>query len=97
MMGLMWKNCFYKNIEQFRKSLKVLKAQFDINSLNDKLANHAARLAQEFLAFLNDSSGFISDLMKNVSKIVFNMIFFVKNQSLSARKETRGDSDSCEE
>lgn len=68
--GLFWKNCFYKHIEEFRKSIKRLKGQIDIARSNDKIY-HLARLSQEFSAFINDSSRFIQKLMTDVSFFFF--------------------------
>lgn len=68
-MGLFWKNCFYKHIEEFRKSIKKLKGQLDVNRFNQKLANHMSRLCQEFIAFLSDSAKFIQKLMADVSTL----------------------------
>jgi hypothetical protein len=66
-LGLFWKSCFYKHIEEFRKSVKKLKGQLDNNRRNQKLINLLGRLCQEFTAFIHDSSRFISKLMSDVS------------------------------
>lgn len=90
MMGLLWKNCFYKNIEEFRKSLKVLKGQLDINRMNHKLVDHVARLAQEFSAFLKDSSNFISGLMSEVSQLsYFISLLKMKIDIVSLKRELK--------
>jgi hypothetical protein len=69
-IGLFWKNCFYKHIEEFRKSIKSIKSQLEVARSNEKLIFHFARLSQEFSAFLNDSSRFIQKLMNEVSSLL---------------------------
>lgn len=73
-MGLFWKNCFYKHIEEFRKSIKKLKGQLDVNRFNQKLANHMSRLCQEFIAFLSDSAKFIQKLMADLERKTVEVI-----------------------
>lgn len=85
--GLFWKNCFYKHIEEFRKSIKRLKGQIDIARSNDKIY-HLARLSQEFSAFINDSSRFIQKLMTDVSfSFSFGIFLLI---TFSAGEEGRG-------
>ena len=78
LISLFWKNCFYRHIEEFRKSIKILKGQLDLNRYNQSLVTHLSRLVQEFIAFLQDSTKFINNLMNDVIMLFssFNYLIY---------------------
>ena len=70
-IGQMWKSCFYKQIEEFRKIIKKCKTQLEVNRDNVALKNHHALLHKEFSSFLSDSLRWFQKLMNEVSAIYF--------------------------
>ncbi len=66
-IGQLWKNSFYKQIEEFRKAIKKCKVQYDAdrNAL-PQLKNHIAQLQQDFDAFLVYSIQFFQKLVTEV-------------------------------
>lgn len=73
--GLLWKTCFYKSIEEFRKSLRVhsthlerLSHQIGVDfELLEQERLFISRLTQDFIRFLTDSIAFYQKLMVEVT------------------------------
>lgn len=67
----LWKNGFYKQIEEYRKSLKKCKQQLEEAAgrypQHDKLSALLAALNNEFIEFLHDAIRFYGKLMTAVS------------------------------
>lgn len=69
--GLLWKNCFYRQIEDFRKSIKRNSSQLEVSdgtsfALREKQQVYLAKLAAALLKFLADSVVFYHSLMQEV-------------------------------
>jgi hypothetical protein len=88
-IGSFWKNCFYKHIEEFRKSIKKLKTQYEANPYNQPLKLYLAKLSQEFLSFLHDSSRFIQKLMTDVREADYSRFTAFRLPNYSDRSKVR--------
>jgi hypothetical protein len=78
---LLWKQCFYRQIEEYRRSIRKtvqLLEQTEPNPANaanmstiEKAKAHLARLTAVFSKFLSDASTFYQELMLQVRVICF--------------------------
>lgn len=72
--GLLWKNCFYKRIEEFRRSLK--KHTPELNQLTpytaayDKHCLFLSKLSFSFKSFLSESVAFYQEMMTELEERV---------------------------
>jgi hypothetical protein len=86
---MLWKSCFYKQIEDFRKSIRKYASYIEEKKTNqgfaitdqsinqEKLKSHVSKLTSSFILFLTDSINFYLSLMKEVSlKLNFFMYLF---------------------
>lgn len=71
-IGQLWKTCFYKQIEDFRKAIKNAKVKHDSllrgpspAALQD-VRRHLSSLSHEFLLFLSDCIRYFQKLMGEV-------------------------------
>lgn len=72
-IGQLWKTCFYKQIEDFRKAIKTAKAKHDSlirgpspAALQD-IRRHLSSLSHEFFLFLSDCIRYFQKLMGEVA------------------------------
>jgi hypothetical protein len=82
---LLWKNCFYKQIEEFRRSIRKYANQVDeLKSMDtidrastqlDKLKSYLGKLSSSFVLFLSDSINFYTALMREVRFFVCFSLF----------------------
>lgn len=81
--AMLWKQCFYKQIEEFRRSIRktMQVIEGDGRELNfivsDKAKQHLGRLTSAFSRFLLDSSVFYQDILKQVYLRQLNKICIV--------------------
>ncbi len=72
MVSHLWKNCFYKQIEEFRASIKQRKKLLDdqMNTSGQYASRDKEQLGMlngEFVRFLGDSISYFTKLMSQVS------------------------------
>jgi hypothetical protein len=67
--GLMWKQCFYKQIEEYRRSIKktsLLIAEGGQSPMTEKARQHLIKLTTFFFKFLTDSLAIYQDMLAKV-------------------------------
>lgn len=76
LIGHLWKICFYKHIEDFRKAIKVSKLRAEMSEIesNESLTS----LMREFSSFLSDSLRYFLKLMNDVSEILSIYVYVEK-------------------
>ena len=80
--ALLWKNCFYKQIEDFRRSVRKNSSTLgNMTAANDPLVEKQkfliAKIVSAFITFLADSSTFYQDMMLEVTYLNFSSSFTV--------------------
>lgn len=64
----MWKSCFYKQIEDYRKALKIMKQKYEsIRPRHPELTKKLAHLTNSFQEFLNTSIQYFQNFKMEVS------------------------------
>ena len=75
----MWKNCFYKQIEDFRRSIRKYSADLSNSQSSDprveKQRFYLVQLTAALISFLSDSTIFYQDMMLEVNMHVFITAF----------------------
>lgn len=75
----MWKNCFYKQIEDFRRSIRKYSADLSNSQSSDprveKQRFYLVQLTAALISFLSDSTIFYQDMMLEVNMHIFITAF----------------------
>jgi hypothetical protein len=96
----MWRNCFYKQISEFRAALKRHSLRLGgaaIVQEREKL--HLAKLTQALLAFLSDSVSFYQKMVVEVSLLLTRQIllhYFINEHHYSGGESGQNSSSSEE-
>lgn len=72
--GLLWKQCYYKQIEEFRRSIKKTTTIIEENtspSFVEKAQAHLLKLTGAFLKFLTDALSAYQEFMLQVYNGVY--------------------------
>ena len=68
--GILWKQGFYKQIDDFRKSIQktiqIIEGNDDATAIIKKAKMHLLRLSSALFSYLNDSSLFYQDFLKSL-------------------------------
>ena len=95
----MWKNCFYKQIEDFRRSIRKNSSDLSNSQLSDprveKQRFYLVQLTTALISFLSDSTVFYQDMMLEVNistiRIFFShstvkIMFFIVQVGVACRR-----------
>jgi hypothetical protein len=81
MIGSLWKSCFYKQIEDFRKTIKINKMKYEEALKGPRgqglleFRKYLTTLSNEFSLFLKDSIVYFQKLMNEVKDKIMITIF----------------------
>ena len=64
--GLLWKQCYYKQIEEYRRGIKKTTGLVDNEKSKSMAEQHLLRLTSAFIKFLIDSMANYQDLLQRV-------------------------------
>ena len=93
--GMVWKQCFYRQIEEYRKSIRKTTQIIDqesrevdtttpavVNPISEKARLHLAKLHTAFAKLLSDATSFYQDCMLKVIRKPIDIITLFSHKSI---------------